>query len=102
MTADTVLKPAFHSSQPCLACLWVSSEVVVKALHKGRLCNIVDVSSDITLEEQGRQFVVSLSDETLVIDPTDYEVADAENLRELYGLDEKGANRLRRVLRGQS
>ena len=73
----------------------------MKALYKGRLCNIVEVSSDITLEEQGRQFVVSLSDEALVIDPTDYEVADAENLRELYGLDEEGADRLRRVLRGE-
>lgn len=74
----------------------------MKALYRGRLCNIVEVSSDITLEEKGRQFLVSLSDEALVIDPTDYEVADAENLCELYGLDDEAADRLRRMLRGQS
>ena len=74
----------------------------MKALYKRRLCHIVEVSSDITLEETGRQFVVPLSDEALVIDPTDCEVADAENLRELYGLDDEAAERLRRLLRGQS
>lgn len=74
----------------------------MKALYRRRLCNIVEVSSDITLEEQGRQFVVALSDEALVIDPTDYEVADAENLGELYGLDEEAAGRFRRMLRGES
>ena len=74
----------------------------MKALYKRRLCNIVEVSSDITLEEQARQFVVALSDEALVIDPTDSEVADAENLRELYGLDNDAADHFRRPLRGQS
>jgi hypothetical protein len=74
----------------------------VKALYRGRLCNIVEVSSDVTLEEQGRQFVVSLGDERLVIDPTDCEVAGAENLQELYGLEGEAADRLRRMLRGES
>ena len=32
----------------------------MKALYNNRLCNIVDMSSDITLAEGGRQFVVSL------------------------------------------
>jgi hypothetical protein len=45
--------------------------LVVKALYRNRLCNIVEVSSDVTLAEEGRQFVVSLGDEALVIDPTD-------------------------------
>jgi hypothetical protein len=84
-----------------VAC-YLSSEVVVKALCSGRLCRIVEVSSDITLEESGREFVVPLSDEALVIDPTDNEVADATNLRELYGLDDDAADRFRRMLRGES
>ena len=72
----------------------------MKALYNNRLCNIVDVSSDVTLAEEGRQFVVSLGDEALVIDPTDKEVADADNLREWYGLDAEAVNRLRSMLRG--
>ena len=72
----------------------------MKALYNNRLCNIVDVSSDVTLAEEGRQFVVSLGDEALVIDPTDKEVADADNLREWYGLDDEAVNRLRSMLRG--
>ena len=72
----------------------------MKALYKNRLCNIVEVSSDITLAEAGRQFVVSLGDEALVIDPTDTEVADADNLGEWYGLDAEAVNRLRSMLRG--
>ena len=57
-------------------------------------------STDVTLAEEGRQFVVSLGDEALVIDPTDKEVADADNLREWYGLDADAVNRLRSMLRG--
>ncbi len=73
----------------------------MKALYKNRLCHVVEVSSDITLAEQGRQFVVSLGDEALVIDPTDSEVAAADNLRELYGLDAEAVDRLRSMLRGE-
>ena len=40
----------------------------MKALYNNRLCNIVEVSSDdVKLAEEGRQFVVSLGDEALVI-----------------------------------
>ena len=72
----------------------------MKALYNNRLCNIVEMSSDVTLEEEGRQFVVSLGDEALVIDPTDREVADADNLREWYGLDAEAVKQLRSMLRG--
>ena len=72
----------------------------MKALYNNRLCNIVEVSSDVTLAEEGRQFVVSLGDESLVIDPTDKEVADADNLREWYGLDAEAVKDLRSMLRG--
>ena len=72
----------------------------MKALYNNRLCNIVDVSSDVTLAEEGREFVVSLGDVALVIDPTDKEVADADNLREWYGLDAEAVKHLRSMLRG--
>jgi hypothetical protein len=44
--------------------------------------------------------VVSLGDEALVLDPTDKEVADADNLREGYGLDADAVKQLRSMLRG--
>ena len=72
----------------------------MKALYNNRLCNIVEMSSDITLEEEGRRFAGSLGDEALVIDPTDREVADADNLREWYGLDAEAVKQLRSMLRG--
>jgi len=59
----------------------------------------LDVSSDVVLAEEGRQFVVSLGDDALVIDPTDKEVADADNLRAWYGLDAESVNHLRSLLR---
>ena len=72
----------------------------MKALYNNRLCNIVEMSSNLTLSAEGRQFVVSLGDEALVIDPTDKEVADADNLREWYGLDEEAVEHFRSMLRG--
>ena len=72
----------------------------MKALYCNRLYNIVEVSADATLADDGRQLVVSLGDEALVIDPTDAEVADAGNLREWYGLDAEAAEHLRSLLRG--
>jgi len=74
----------------------------MKALYKNRRCNVVDVGADITLAERGEPFVVSLGDEALVVDPTDKEVADADNLRERYGLDADAVDRLRTTLRGDS
>ena len=74
----------------------------MKALYKNRLCHVVEVGSDITLAEGDRQFVVSLGDEALVVDPTDREVADADNLREAFGLDADAVDRLRSMLRGES
>lgn len=81
------------------ACRLRQEGLVVKALYNNRLCNIVDMSSDVTLADAGTQFVVSLGDEGLVIDPTDKEVADADNLREWFGLDAEGLKNLRNMLR---
>jgi hypothetical protein len=73
----------------------------VKALYNNRLCNIVETSSDITLADDGRQFTVSFGDEGLVVDPTDKQVADADNLGEWYGLDDEAAKDFRAMLRGE-
>jgi len=73
----------------------------MKALYKNRIYNIIDVSSDVTLGDDGSRFTVSLGDTALVIDPTDKEVADADNLSEWYGLDSEAAVRLRSLLLGE-
>ena len=73
--------------------------LVVKVLYNNRLCEVVETSSDVTLAEHGRQFTVSFGDEGLVFNPTDKQVADAENLGEWYGLDEVGAQDFRAMLR---
>jgi hypothetical protein len=74
---------------------------VVKALYNNRLYNVVETSSDITLAGEGRQFTVSFGDEGLVVDPTDKQVADADNLGQYYGLDRDAARDFRAMLRGE-
>ena len=73
----------------------------MKAIYKGRLCYVVESGSDITLDDDGRQFAVQFGDADLVIDPTDAEVAGADNLGELYGADEDATNDVRAMLRGE-
>lgn len=73
----------------------------MKALYRNRLCNVVEASSDVTLADEGRQFSVSFGDEGLVVDPTDTQVADADNLGEWYGLDHEAAGNFRAMLRGE-
>jgi hypothetical protein len=65
------------------------------------VCNVVETSSDITLADDGRQFTVSFGDEGLVVDPTDKQVADADNLGQWYGLDDEAARNFRAMLRGE-
>jgi len=51
----------------------------MNALYRNRLFHIVDVANDLTLEDAtGHVFTVPLHDETLVIDPTDGDLAEAE------------------------
>ena len=73
----------------------------MKALYNNRLCNVVETSSDVRLTDEGRQFTVSFGDEGLVVDPTDTQVADADNLGQWYGLDCEAARNLRTMLRGE-
>lgn len=61
----------------------------------------MEASSDVTLADQGRQFTVSFGDERLVVDPTDKQVGDADNLGAWYDLDNEAARNLRAMLRGE-
>jgi len=71
----------------------------MKALYDNRIYNVVDVVLDIILEERdGKQFSVDLSDERLIVDPTDSDVAEASNLAEWYGIDDERAKQLRLML----
>ena len=73
----------------------------MKALYNNLLCDVVEASSDITLSDGERQFTVSFGDDGLVVDPTDKQVADADNLAQWYGLDDEAASDLRAMLRGE-
>lgn len=73
----------------------------MKALYNNRLCNIVETGSAVTLADDQHQFDVSFGDEGLVIDPTDKQVADADNFAQWHGLDEEAAKELRAMLRGE-
>lgn len=73
----------------------------MKALYKNRLCHVINSGSDITLEDDGRQFSVDFGDASLVVDPTDAQVADADNLSQWYGPDEKATDDVRAILRGR-
>lgn len=71
----------------------------MKALYNNRLCDVVETSSDVALADDGRRFTVPFGDEGLVVDPTDEQVADADNLGQWYGLDDEGVQDLRAILR---
>jgi hypothetical protein len=73
----------------------------MKALYRNRLCYAVEAAEDITLDDDGRQFAVDFSDPGLVVDPTDAQVADADNLSQWYGFDEEATSVFRAMLRGE-
>lgn len=73
----------------------------MKAIYNNRLCDVVETSADLTLADGERQFTVSFGDERLVVDPTDRQVADADNLAERYGLDADAAGKFHAMLRGE-
>ena len=73
----------------------------MKALYKNNLCFVVDIGRDITLDDDGRQFAVEFSDAGLIVDPTDAQVADADNLGQLYSFDEETTSDVRAMLRGE-
>jgi hypothetical protein len=74
----------------------------VKALYNDRLFNVVETSYDMTLADERRQITVSFGDEGLVVDPTDKQVADADNLGQWYGLDHEAARNFRAIGRIES
>lgn len=73
----------------------------MKALYNNRICDVVETSSEVTLADDGWEFTVPFGDERLVVDPTDEQVANADNLGLWYGLDDEGAQNLRAMLRGE-
>ena len=73
----------------------------MKALYKNRVCFVIDMCTDITLDDDGRHFTVPFDDASLVVDPTDAQVADADNLGQFHGADEGTSNALRAMLRGE-
>jgi hypothetical protein len=74
----------------------------MKAIYNDNVYYIVEADADLTLETaKGEQFDVEFGDENLIVDPTDNEVADAENLAEHYGIDNTTAERFRCMLRGE-
>jgi hypothetical protein len=74
----------------------------MKAIYDNRIYDVVEAGADLVLEgEPETQFAVEFSDERLIVDPTDTEVADASNLAEWYGVDRETATQLRAMLRGE-
>ena len=74
----------------------------MNAIYRNRLFNVVEASVDLTLETaSGEQFDVEFGDDQLIVQPTDSEVADADNLAEHYGIDDGAVTLLRHMLRGK-
>ena len=74
----------------------------MKAIYDNRVYEVADASIGLTLETMtGKQFGVDYDDERLIIDPTDEQVAGADNLTEHYGVSEDLSEQLRRMLRGE-
>jgi len=74
----------------------------MKALYDNRIYNVADVAGDLILEgHDGQQFAVDFSDECLIVDPTDDEVANASNLAGWYNVSGETLERLRSMLRGE-
>ena len=73
----------------------------MKAVYNNRICAVLEAGYDLTLSDKGQQVTVSFGDAQLIIDPTDEQVAGADNLDEWYGLDDEGTKDLAAMLRGE-
>ena len=73
----------------------------MNALYKNRIYNVVDAAGDITLDGKGVEpFDVLFCDPELIVEPTDDQVANADNLAEWYGVGGEVAVKLRATLLG--
>lgn len=73
----------------------------MKAIYDNQLFNVIDAAGDLTLERRdGTLLVVDFGDDRLIVDPTDEQVADTNNLAEWYAVNGEGTERLRLMLRG--
>jgi len=74
----------------------------MNAIYRNRLCRLVETSRDVAiLTDEGRELTVPLASEGLVIDPTDRQVAGADNLSNWYGVETEAADDLRAMLCGE-
>ena len=75
----------------------------MKAMYRNRLCSLIETVGDLAvLANEDGELPVSLGDKELVVDPTDEEIAGAENLPQWYGVGGERVADLRALLRGES
>jgi hypothetical protein len=73
----------------------------VKAQYRNRLCRLVETSGDVAiLADEQRELTVHLASDELVLDPTDKQVAAADNLTSWYKVEGREAEDLRAMLCG--
>ena len=74
----------------------------MNALYHNRIYEVVEADDDLLLKgKDGVALTVDYGDEELIVDPTDTDIADADNLADWYGVGEKRLERLRLFLSGQ-
>ena len=74
----------------------------MNALYHNRIYEVVEADCDLLLRGiDGVALTVDYGDEELIVDPTDTEIADADNLADWYGVGEERRERLRLFLSGQ-
>jgi hypothetical protein len=74
----------------------------VNALYRNRLCRLVETSGGVTiLADDQRELTVRLASDELVVDPTDEQVAAADNLGSWYKVEGREAEDLRAMLCGE-
>jgi hypothetical protein len=75
---------------------------MMKALYNNRIYQVVEADGDLVLKgSDGVALTVDYGDEELIVDPTDSEIADADNLADWYGVGDERLERLRLFLSGQ-
>ena len=75
----------------------------MKALYENRIYEVVDAAGDLLVRDRdGVVLTVDYGDEGLIVDPTDTQIANADNLADWYGDGEERLKRLRLFLGGES
>lgn len=72
----------------------------MKALYQNRLYRVVEARAEMVLVDGERELSVPFDAKDLVIDPTDRQVAEADNLNDWCCVERMAAEDLRAMLRG--